>query len=264
MNQTFSFPRFLLLVKAEFAEKGRIQVLRAGLLLAFLLMLMLPIVFSDVSKGSTTEFHAFALLMVVLFGGSLYTNMAFSQYGPREKGMAALMVPASVLEKFLAPLVLNLLVIVPLMALFLWLHHWTIDYANAKISATDQQYRKIPQDLLQVIVLFYIVIQGVFFLGSLYFEKSQYVKTVTSFILVIIVLVVANKLIVNSLLSDTSPWSLSAVPFFGWDLIYKMPMYKSFHVGYTDGTENVVYPLLTVLFLSLWYITYVRLKEKEI
>lgn len=264
MNQTFSFPRFLLLVKAEYAEKGLTQLLRAGLLLAFLLMLMLPIVFSDVSKGSTTEFHALALLMVVLFGGSLYTSMAFSQYGPREKGMAALMVPASRLEKFLTPLVLNLLVIVPLMVLFLWLHHWTVDYANAKISATDQQYRKIPQAILQAISLFYIVIQGVFFLGSLYFTKSQYVKTVLGFILVIIALVVANRMIVNSLLSDASPWSVSAVPFFGWDLVYKTPMYKSFHVSYSDGTENVVYPLLILLVLGLWYITYVRLKEKEI
>jgi hypothetical protein len=279
MNQIFNFQRFLLLMKVEWAEKGRVQILTAGLLLVFLLMLMLSIVFFDEYKPFVTDLQTTALLMVVLFGGSLYTNLAFSQYGPRDKGMAALMVPASHLEKFLTPLVLNLVFIVPLMGLYLWLQNWTTDFANAKvlenwntakgntgilITDISEKYRKMPLSVIQFFTLFYILIQGVIFLGSLYFTKSSYVKTVTAFILVILALVVANRVIVHFFLSDTSPWSLSAVPFFSWDIVYKTPMYKSFHVSYFDGTENVVYPLLMVIVLSLWYITYVRLKEKEI
>ncbi|MPR33138.1 hypothetical protein [Salmonirosea aquatica] len=279
MNQTFSFSRFLLLVKAEFAEKGRIQLLTAGLLLVFLLLLMLPITIVKEYGGFLSGLHSLALFMIVYFGGSLYTDLAFSQYGPRDKGMAALMVPSSRLEKFLTPLVLNLIVIVPLMILFLWLHNWTVDYANAKlledwnttkgnnrIPATDisEKYRKIPLSVIQFFTLFYVVIQGVVFLGSLYFTKSSFVKTVTAFILIVLILIMANRGIVLFLLADTSPSGLSAVPFFSWDVVYMIPRYKSFHVAYSDGTENVVYPLLIVIVLILWYITYVRLKEKEI
>ncbi len=202
--------------------------------------------------------------MVVLFGGSLYTNMAFSQYGPREKGMAALMVPASRLEKLLTPLVLNLLFLVPFMVLFLWLHGWTIDYANAKLPSTDRLYKKIPMEVLEALAVFYILIQGVFFLGSLYFTKSSYVKTVTTFILVILALIVANRAIVYFLLADTSPSGFSATPFFSWAVVYKMPTYNSFQVEYPETVQNLMYLLPILITISLWYITYVRLKEKEI
>jgi len=264
MNQTFSVSRFLLLVKVEFAEKSHTQVLTAGLLLAFLLLFMLPIIFFDGFRTNLSELHPLALIMVVLFGGSIYTDLAFSQYGPREKSMVALMVPASRLEKFLAPLVLNLIVIVPLIVLFLCLHDWTVDYANAKIPATDQQYRKLPLPLLQVITLFYIVIQGVVFFGSLYFTKSSYIKTVMASILVILVLVVANWAIVNSLLADANPSSISALPFSDWNVQFETPKYKVFRVKYFDAIQSFMYLLPALITVSLWYITYVRLKEKEI
>ena len=264
MNQTFSFPRFLLLVKAEYAEKGRIQLLTAGLLLAFLLILMLPIIIAKEFGGIISGFHILALLIVVLFGGGLFTDLSFSQYGPREKAMAALMVPASRLEKLLTPLVLNMLFIIPLMVLFVVLHYWTIEFANARLPDTSQKYREMPLHLLLYFLTISMVIYGAIFLGSLYFVKSSYAKTVAVFIVIIVSFLVVNRGIVHFLLADTSPSVVSAVPFFGWDIVYKTPMYKSFHVGYTDGTENVVYPLLILLVLSLWYITYVRLKEKEI
>lgn len=264
MNQTFNFQRFLLLMKVEWAEKGRIQVLTAGLLLAFLLMFMLPVVFFDDIRGLMAFLQVLTVFMVVLFGGSLYTNIAFGQYGPGDKSMTALMVPASRLEKFLTPLVLNLIFLVPFMLLFLWLQSWTVDYANAKLPASDRLYGKIPLVVLQVIVLSYIVIQGVVFLGSLYFNKSSYVKTVTVFVLIILAFMLANWAIVNSLLADDSHTSIVAFPFTSWDIHYYKPMYKSFHVQYSDGAQNLTYLLPILITISLWYLTYVRLKEKEI
>lgn len=266
MNQTFSFPRFLLLVKAEYAEKGRIQVLTAGLLLVALLVMMLPIMFVDDSKWSMSEFHGVALLMVVLFGGSLYTGLAFSQYGPRDKGMAALMVPASRLEKFLTPLVLNLLFIVPFMVLFLVLEDWTIDYANAKLSTTSpwETYRKLPESMLFYLTSLYMIIQGVVFLGSLYFTKSSYVKTATTFFIIFLAFVAANLGIVHFLVGDANPSSIVAFPFWGWEVLYYLPSYHSYQVSYFKDIQNLMYLLPILITISLWYITYVRLKEKEI
>ena len=264
MNQTFNFQRFLLLMKVEWAEKGRIQVLTAGLLLAFLLMLMLPVVFFDEYKPFVTDLQTTALIMVVVFGGSLYTNLAFSQYGPRDKGMAALMVPASHLEKFLTPLVLSLIVIVPLMVLFLWLHNWTIDYSNARLPATDPQYRKMPLAVLQSFVVFYILIQGVFFLGSLYFTRSSYVKVATALVVITLVFAAANKGIVWFLLADAGVTSFSAAPFTSWDTYFDGTTNHTYRVSYMETIQNLMHLIPILITICLWYITYVRLKEKEI
>jgi len=56
------------------------------------------------------------------FGRKLVHNQAFRQYNSRHTGMAALMVPASRLEKVLSALVMNLIFVVPLLLLFLFLH----------------------------------------------------------------------------------------------------------------------------------------------
>lgn len=276
MNQTFSFPRFLLLVKAEFAEKGRIQALTAGLLLAFLLMLMLPIMVVQEYGGIMALLHMLALFMVVLFGGSLYTSFAFSQYGPRDKGMAALMVPASHLEKFLSPLILNVLFLIPLMVLFWALEDWTVDYANARIledlttkfklpvTDTTNKYNKIPLPILRYITSFYVVIQGAAFLGSLYFTKASYVKTAVAFFIVLLGVVAANLVIVYSLTAYASPSWIVAFPFSGWDVSYYTPTYKVYHADFSRNLQNLMYAMPLTIILSLWYITYVRLKEKEI
>jgi hypothetical protein len=264
MNQTFNFQRFLLTLRLEIAAKGRVQMMMAGLLVALLLVLMLPITVFNGLREIMSLLHALAVLMVVLFGGSLYTGLAFNQYGSSDTGMAALMVPASRLEKFLSALLLNLLFVVPFIIFFRVLEDWTIDYANAKLPATDYKYNKIPLPILRYITSFYVVIQGVTLLGSLYFTKSSYVKTAIAFSVVLLGVAAANLIIVYSLTAYSSPSWIFAFPFASWDVSYYRPMYKVYHADFSENLQNLMYGVPLLIILSLWYITYVRLKEKEI
>jgi hypothetical protein len=73
MNQTFSFPRFRLMLRWELATKGQSYLLTAVPLLVFMLLMMLPIVIATEYRANLSRLHYVALILPVLLGGSLYT-----------------------------------------------------------------------------------------------------------------------------------------------------------------------------------------------
>ncbi|GAB3178347.1 hypothetical protein [Telluribacter humicola] len=261
MNQTFSFPRFRRVVQWELAFKGQSYLLTAVPVLAFLLLMMLPTIFIGASNSKLPGLHFAALLLPVLLGGSLYTNLAFSQYTSRDTGIAALMVPASRLEKVLSALLFNLLFEIPLLLLFLFLHSWTIDFVNSKLPPNSYQYEKISSDTLQAFIIMYVLFQGFLFLGSLYFVKASFVKASAVFIVAAALISQANLWFAEYLASN--PYMMGASPFSGWRITFD-GSHHYHHIDHSPLFQNLFYTLPLLFLLALWYITYVRLGEKEI
>lgn len=261
MNQTFSLFRFLLLLRLEFAERGRNNLIIAAILIVALLAMMLPVTVADGFIPVLTMLPALALFMVVMFGGSLYTTQLFTKYGPPETAIPSLMVPASTFEKFLSALLLHVLFAVLLMGLYLYLQNWTIDYANSKIPEGSQKYGKLPADAIQYFVGLYAATQGLTFLGSLYFPKSAYIKSLITFTVLFAAITILNLVLANQF--TNYPSSLTSFPFSSWRVAnYKVGQY--FTVEPSVATLNFIYMIPVITLLACWAITYVRLKEKEI
>ncbi len=264
MNQTFSFSRFRLMLRWELATKGQSYLLTAVPLLAFMLLMMLPMAFATEYNGNLSGLQYAALFLPVLLGGSLYTNQAFSQYSARDTGMAALMVPASRLEKVLSALLMNLGFVVPFVLLFLFLHDWTVNVANSKLPVGTKPYEKIDPEILRPLIVLFVMIQGFLFLGSLYFTKASYVKTLAIFIVVAGVLIQVNNSFAEYLMGGD--YFLNTLPFSSWRFRYgKVPIYQDYQeVQHIPLIQDLTYLLPFLVLLALWYITYVRLGEKEI
>jgi hypothetical protein len=261
MNQIFNFRRFRLLLKLEIAEKGRNYLMMGGLLVAIMLMLMLPIVFIRQNSQILIMLHALALFMVVVFGGSLYTSLVFSQYGSPATGISAIMIPASRLEKFTAILFLNLCFAIPFILLFLKLHYGTLEYANSLLRTTEPKYKPIPEGFLTYFVNIYIIAQGWIFLGSIYFRKSSFIKSAILFVLTY--LVVCGLYLWQALYLTGFPSKLVSFPFTNWEVWY-YKLNKNFYVPFPALFENIVYGFPFFLVVAMWYIAYVRLSEKQI
>ncbi len=262
MNQTFDFQRFLLTLRLEIAEKGRNQLLMAAVLVGGLLLMMLPIMFSKEYSQLFFNLQLIALVMLVLFGGSLYTAQVFGQYNSTNSTIVALMVPASRLEKFLSTLLINLAFIVPFILLFLGLHIWTTDFANNNLLPDEKKYEKLPEEILYAIILVVFVIQGVAFLGAIYFTKASYIKTAAALLVLTVFGATANHYIVKSMVPSAT--YLSAYPFSSWQL-YLIETKQSYYIDLPKklvGSYFYILPILVVL--SILYITYVRLAEKEV
>ena len=261
MNQTFNLHRFQLLVRLELSEKGKNYLLMAGMFMGLMLFFMLPITRQKDHSEILFLLHALALFMVVMFGGSLFTGSAFSQYSSPDTGIAALMVPASRLEKYLSALLINLLFIIPFTFLFFQLHIWTIDFANNHLNPGQGKYMYLPKDLLQYFLSMHIIIQGSVFLGSIYFPKLSYIKTAAVLFGTAIAIAATNWYLAKYFTSN--PTNVVAFPFSAWKIWYE-ESHTNFYVDFPESVQPLINIVPILFLLSVWFVAYVRLKEKEI
>ncbi|REA57664.1 hypothetical protein DSL64_23285 [Dyadobacter luteus] len=260
MNQTFDLQRFWLFLKLDWAEKGRKYLLTGGLLLVIMMTLMLPIILTNSFSQILMLLHALALFMVVMFGGSLYTSTVFTQYGTTDTATASLMVPASQLEKFLVPLLLNLIFIIPVTFLFSKLHFWFIGIANSSQTGSSR-YSSIPYDVLRYFIYLHMIIQGCVFLGSIYFRKLSYVKTAVLLFFIAITFTAVHIIYIYKV--TDSPAQVVSFPFSAWKLWYS-PSGKHYYLAHSESEQALLYTFPILFLLTTWYISFVRLKEKEI
>ncbi len=261
MNQTFNFQRFMLMLRLEIAEKGRTQLLMAALLVGVMLLMMLPIMFSEEFSDPLFTLHIIALFMVVLFGGSLYTNQVFGQYDSTNSAIAALMVPASRLEKFLSTLLLNLAFIIPFFLLFIGLHIWTTNFANSHLLPGEGKYKPLRESALWVTFGLATLIQGASFLGAIYFTKAAYIKTTAAFFIVIILGSTANYFVAKSMIPLAT--DLTATPFLQLR-VHFIENNQYYNVDPPQVLQYFVNTLPILVLLALWYIAYLRMVEKEV
>jgi len=266
MNQTFDLHRFMLLIKLNFAEKGKNYLLTGGLFIGLLFVLLVPTAASEEFLPYGAVLHFLALLLVVLLGGSVFTSSIFSQYASPSTGIAATMVPGSTLEKFLSALLINLCFTVLLMVMFLVLHYFSIDLGNSKLAENGNKYQYIPKPMLWFFSFIYVISQGTFVIGSIYFTKFSYLKTAGALFITFVLAVILNSWLISRLIDE----SISSLPFIPWQIsaeITKVPPIKTLHprytVYYSDMAQYLIYAFPIVVLLSLWYISFIRLKEKE-
>lgn len=270
MNQIFDIHRFVLTLRLEIAEKGRNYLLMTTLMGFAILVMLTPVTFSREFSGFREVLHYFALFLIVLFGGSLFTSGALAQFSAPATGISALMVPASTTEKFLSSLLFNLLFLVPLLCFYWWLHYYTLDIANEMIINQNSRYHPMPTDIVIYTSFGYFGIQACVFLGSIFFRKSAYIRTAVIAVGLAFVVSVANTMIVSNFTG--SPTKVTAMPLTGWKLWYYNEdggtkwKYASIYY-YLPLTDNLLLmaQLVTGAFIILlWMCTFYQLKEREI
>lgn len=248
MNQIFSFHRFRLLLMLDLSENGKSYLLTAGLLTGMLFIFMFPITLSSEYSEILIVLHLLALGMIVIFGGSFYTIYAFNKFATTDTGIAALMIPASRLEKYLSALLLNLMLTIPLLLFFIKFHYWTIDVANNGLRPEISKYKPIPKDILQYLISLHLIIQGAMFLGSIYFRKLAYVKTAAW--LFGTVLTAEAVCWLFGYYATSKPTNIVTFPFISWRIWYKEAG-KNYYVDYSETVQYLIYSFPVLFLLAL-------------
>jgi hypothetical protein len=223
-----------------------------------MLQLMTPVLGSRVWSPLLEVMHPIALFVCVHLGGSLIAGMAFMQYSTPVKGIPALMIPASRLEKFMVSWLLYILLTTIFLILFWKLHHLFYEIANWNLPAGSPKYRTIPtQPAIFLTYLFFLIQAGVF-LGSIYFPKYAYVKSAAALLITGTTAFICHYLLANHF--TAYPRQLITFPFTSWSVIHD----QRYVIDYSDTAGMLVWAFLVLLIVSFWGIAYVRLQEKEI
>lgn len=264
MNQNFNLNRFGILLRLHFAQNGKSQLLSAGLIIGLMLVLMIPMLLTEKHSHMAELLHVFAFFLCVMLGGNLFASSAFSQYSNPESGIPAVTLPASRPEKFLVIFFTSLFFVTLFVVLFWQLHFLIVELANQRLFASSdfsggRIYHKMSfysGTGVYFTAWYFIIYTGVF-LGSIYFPKNSFVKSVAILLLLTIMAFFLHYGLAYHFTSSPSLWTF---PFSSWNIVQN----KEYTVDFPEAVGKLMWPFLVILVLGFWYTAYVRFKEKEI
>jgi hypothetical protein len=273
MNQFFNFNRFSLLVAKHWADNKKRYLLSViafiGLLIAWFVFTIL--VDSRFPMGTGIQMVTFFFSLFVV--GSFYANQYFRDLGSRAKGINFLLVPASAFEKILCSLLFTVILffivfttafyLVDIIMVSIAKNFQTIDVPDKDKGIVNVfESARLPLDgksTLNILLVFFSI-QSVFLLGSVYFEKYSFIKTIIcGFVVFFIVFFFVYFLYdmmpeggyVNHFLTSYHVNNKGK----GDDYLVRIPVW----IG-----QILYYMLMYGVAPFFWIVTYFRLKEKQV
>lgn len=273
MNQFFSSKRFSLLVLKHWADNKK----RYGLsVLAFIGLLIAWFVFTvltgiDTPMGREVQQVTFFLLLFA--SGTFYASQYFRDLGSRPKGINYLLVPASAFEKLLCSLLYTVvLFFVVFTAIYYLADFLMVALANALPDAAQSPGKADVVNVFKVIIIrfnrdttvnflcFFFSVQAAFLLGSVYFEKYNFIKT--------IIVGFVGGFILFCFMYFFNEWLLPEGSYpSGFLTAYRVHVDgKNDHLVEVPRWIGEVFRILAMYAVApfLWLVTYVRLKEKQV
>jgi len=283
MNQSFDFGRWWLLVKKHWYENQRKYTLSlvaiAGLLLAWFTFIMVLNPYEPIDPGMQFGTYYFGLFIV----GCLFASLLFADLSSTSKGINYLSMPASHLEKLLCALLYSVVVFFVVYSAIFYLvelpmikisnaiahTHWSkLMYKSGNFHEAEvinvfvmpNRPAGVP-NIFFYFLMTYFAIQAAFILGSVYFRKFNFIKTVISLILACAFLAFLVGQLFHSLMPSGNYYhGITSYSFFTNDdyengKIVQLP-------EWIDGVLKlfIMYTFAPIF----WVTTYFRLKEKEI
>ena len=254
MNQFFSFNRFKLLVLMHWAHNKKrygLSLLALVGLLIFRFLLFLLIGIGEDKSGDVQKSTYFFSLFVV---GTLYASQYFNDLGSRAKASNFLLVPASAFEKVLCSLTYTVVFfIIVFTAAYYLIDILMLTISNnfvtknkhaeqGTINVFQSGFFILRENLKINALLFFLAIQSAFLLGSVYFKKYSFLKTIISCFVVYFFLFGVTYLLCRPLF----PGGRDEVRIPSW----------------VEQAFGIL--LMYVIAPLFWMLTYFRLKQKQV
>lgn len=173
MNETFSFKRFILLLRKHFIEQYALYLMSAVVLAGVFVFLFAMAIGTGYHHGFQKTIMQGGLIM----GGAVFSSLLFQDMSERAHGIFSLTLPASHLEKFLCAWFYGVVLFLP--AYFLIFY--SVDIAAVKIANTYYNTKaevfRLDSPYMANIMSIFFVAQSIAMLGSIIFKRRQFVQT---------------------------------------------------------------------------------------
>jgi len=256
MNNTFNIHRFNLLLKRQWLEFGKIFLITllvaTGVIVAFYGLTLLPLIELDYIPRRLDFreplFFVFGFLFISVIASSYYAHL-----GQKSKAIIDLLIPASTFEKFLAGFFFTSVLSVLGFLLIFTITDWAfVAYIKSYFKTGNLEeladvktfFVKNEVNSFAPLYLMPFTVTGIFLLGSVYFNRFHYIKTA--------VCVMIFSGLWTYIVMNTIEWVMSG----------KTSVNRGNHG--TSDMEWILFAIIAAFTIVVWYITYVRLKEKEV
>lgn len=276
MSPTFDINRWLLLVRQHWIENKKRYQLSILAIFGLLFIWFFFLLSVDQSSPMDRDTQRGTYFFFLFSGGCFYASQFFKDLGSRSKAINYLLIPASSFEKLLCSLLYSIvLYFIVYTAIFYLVDSITVAAANAFHPSYLEPGTSGIVNKASVLNVFerlghpngtpyffgtFFAVQSAFFLGSVYYERYSFVKTVISLFVVLLIFYSIGLIIIKWFMPDGSYHS-------------GMASYRFFE-GSNKPDHLVELPswIRSTLKMSLQWgfpfffflITYHRLKEKEV
>jgi len=281
MNQTFNFGRWWMLITMHWAENRKrylLSLLAIGGLLAAWYGFLLTI---D-KYAPLNPFVQYATYYCGLyFVGCLYASTLFAGLGSKAEGIQILAVPASQLEKLLCAIFFGVILFYLMYTLVFYIVDIPMLQLANRIAANEHrvwpgtaiplpkmevlnirnsEWAPVPDKEYHLFLAGYFAIQSAFLLGSVYFTRYSFIKTIVGILLFWLAFIVFAEKGVRAHLPD------------GWT-VYNLMQWNNYRINeaqlhlvrlpsWVEG--GVIILVQYSCPFVFWFIAYIRLKEKEV
>jgi len=277
MNAHFNLNRWLLYIGKHWNENKRKYLLSLGAIAGLFVLWFSFLMMVNPENPVNVNIQVITYYVGMFLTGCLYASLIFSDLSDGPRAIQFLLLPVSHLEKFLTALLFSvILFFICYTTIFYCVDIPMVKLWNEVIreTALKAHFRPYPaQEVANVflppgfgngievlyILLAYYVIQSIFLLGSVYFIRFQFIKTMVFTFIVFLVLVFFNEKVLGLFM----PYGSFFKPFTVYriyssikgDLMIELPEWLS---------SIILFLMKYALPPGLWVATYFRLKEKEV
>jgi hypothetical protein len=174
MSEQFSWHRLKALLRNESVGEYRSWLIASGVTAGALLI---GAIIAVNGSGPDAPYYRFAFFPVLMIWGTIQSSLAFSDLNDKSKNTAYLLLPASALEKTLAPLLTTTIVLIAYLLAFTALASVVIEGINWLLYRRTNDLFDPFDPAVWESVPRYLVTQSWFFLGAAWFRKAHYLKT---------------------------------------------------------------------------------------
>lgn len=248
-----------LLIRKQWADHSKLYLLAVVAIFGLMAIAFYLWSLSENHDPAST----YVILIVAMFlGGSIFASMMFADLSQRTTGIYFLSVPATHAEKLVCSILYSqvLFNLVILISFFI-LQPITLSLVklNPHMHFHSDMARSEFSMLAKHITLGYLSLQAFFLLGSVYFQRFAFIKTVVGGLLIGVVFV----LFIAYLIKPIFPSHVEMHGIFelrtdeGQDssFSYSLPAWQTYLMRY--AVQYIWVPVF-------WAATYFRLKEKEL
>lgn len=267
MDQYIQLPRLAMVLRKFWFDERRALFLLFGAVGAFL-TIWLGIYYSfDNPHLFTTKFQVGFYFAGLFISGLLSASFLFSELRSKPRAIGYLLLPAAQLEKFICVILYGVVVYFVGYSTVFTLIDWVfVTLSNVKFERSEPVINILTIDKYEnpfldrspsILFYLYFIVHALFLLGSIYFSKYGFFKTLIILLFLWIMFIAAPMAIVGFL--PPGAWVSSTAAYEVYDfhggIILDLPAWF---------TTIFYFFFSYVITFGLWAATYFRLTEKQI
>ncbi|RPD39190.1 hypothetical protein [Chitinophaga barathri] len=271
----FSFHRFILLLKMQFAVNRRFYLLGIAALAGLLLVYM----FFRAANGdfgfefdAQEENYAFTMcFLTVVFG-----TMIFRQLGSKPQRIQALMLPVSALERMSVAFLMVFILFPIVYTLVYFLCSGLVNLVDVHVLSHPNEWYLLNGEMeIKALTILMLTLPVVLFC-AVWFRRLTFVKTMVMLCVPLLVFSFFNSVLSKMVVNNAAPSAPKGVEYSYWAstpfsylaVVVKTPNVESdpqsFNVLLPAGQQWVFTLFLCLIPFLFLYLAYLKLREQEL